>query len=343
MTIQVPVHELPTYYQYYREQGIPVLVTGHSGIGKTQVTDLYAHNDVGGYMELRTSQMDPSDIKGIPYLDGGISRWASPDFLPYEDRDGKYGVLCLEEILDGTQEVNASTQSLVLERRVGDYRLPDGWQIIALGNRKEHGGINRGLSVPQKTRYAHIEAIMELGADTQAKDGLLPHFIRSGVDPIVISFLKFHPDMAFKMPETGAAEWAYPNPRAWERVSGVRKKDPSKSMRFNLYASLVGEGAAVAFASHEDVAVDVPDPLDCIKSPDKTRIPENPSAKYAIACSLAQYADQKNFDNVLKYMSRLDPEFTTLCVMQAWKKTKELEDTKAFSTWAIENSDVLLG
>jgi len=343
MTVQVPVHELASYYRYYREENIPVLVTGHSGIGKTQVTNRYGTEEVGAYKDLRASQLDPSDVKGIPYLNGRVCRWASPDFFPNVERDGENGVFCLDEVLDGTEEVRTSLQQLILERRLGDYILPDGWSMIALGNRKEHGGINRGLSTPQKTRYAHIEAVMDVGVDMGAKGGLLSHFIINGIDPIVISYLKFHPDMALKQPERGSPEWACPNPRAWERVSNVRKKSPPKDMRFNLYASLVGEGAAVAFTAHEDVAVDVPDPIDCIKNPKKTRIPENPSAKYAIACSLAQYATNKNFENVLEYMSRLDPEFLTLCVLEARKKTPELSNTKAFGAWAVENSDILLG
>ena len=336
MTVKVSVSELPSYYDFYRKDKVPLMVVGHSGIGKTEISAQWSTDVVGNCLGIRTSQLDPSDVKGVPYREGIMSRWATPDFLPQAERDGEEGVLLMDEYLDGDEAVFAACQSLILERHLGSYTLPNGWQIIALGNRKEHGGINRGLSNAQQSRFAHLEAVMD-------PDGLKRHFIQRGVDPIVISFLHMHPDMILKIPERGSDEWAYCTPRAWERVSRIREQNPDKSMRFNLYSSLVGEGAATAFDAHERIAVEVPDPADCIKSPLKTKVPENPSAKYAIACSLAKYSKPETFDNIVQYMGRLEAEFSTLTVMEAIKMSPELTETKAFTDWSMQNSDVLLG
>ena len=69
-------------------------------------------------------------------------------------------------------------------------------------------------------------------------------------------------------------------------------------------------------------------------------VPENPSAKYAIACALGSHATTKNFENIVKYIGRLPGEFSILTVKGM---NPEVMDCKAFGTWARENEDILLG
>ena len=334
MTVKVSVSELPSYYDSCL--GLPMLVTGESGIGKTEITKQWTEARSLACVDVRASQLDPSDVKGVPYREGLASRWAIPDFLPQVDRDGEEGVLVLDEYLDGDESVFSAFQQLILERRLGDYIFPDKWMIIALGNKKEHGGVNRGLSSAQQDRFVHLEASLD-------HDSLKSYFIKKGISPLITSFIHTHPDLAHKRPERGSGEWAWPTPRSYERIDSILKKDPDKSMRFNLFAGLIGEGAAHSLDAHIKLASDVPDPLDCIKSPESTRIPENASAKYAISCSLARYSKPKNFANVIKYVDRLGAEFSTLLMMESKNITPELIETDAFVEWAMEHSDVLLG
>ena len=333
MPVQVRVAELSEIYKYAVEKKEPVLVTGESGIGKTEKTNVFA-DEYGGKIDVRFSQLDPSDLKGVPYMEDGLSFWAVPDILPQAERDGEKGVLIWDEYLDAKQDTMMGGQQLILERRLGGYHLPDGWIIIALGNRKQHGGVNRGLSSAQQDRFMHFEAVMDI-------DDLKDHFIKKQVDPIVISFLHLHGGkLAHHLPEKGSDEWAWPTPRSWERLSHIRKQSPSKALRHALYSSLVGEGAAVQFIAHEDIAVEVPDPDDCINNPMKAMVPENPSAKYAIACSLGGHATSKNFENIAKYIGRLPGEFSILTVKGM---NPEVMDCKAFGQWAMDNEDILLG
>ena len=337
MTAKIAVTDLPKYLSFATQHGNSVMVTGESGIGKTEVGNSWAMAELGNVIDFRATQIGDADIRGVPYREELISRWAIPDFLPRVDRDGERGAFVMDEFLDQNMEsVKASLQQLFLEKRLGDYKFPEGWIIIAIGNRREHGGINRGLSYALQDRFSHYEVMLD-------PDGLLKYFIKIGVDPMVTSFLKMHGDYMHSRPEKGDSNWAWPTPRSWEKLSKTRGLNPPDDVRFHLYSADVGEGAAVAFRSHEKVASEVPDPDDCIKNPGKAKVPENPSAQYAIACSLAFHSSTENYESVLKYMSRLPAEYGIMLVKESSENKPELTETKAFTDFAMKNTDILLG
>ena len=337
MSNKISVGEIPQMLEYTTNLGMSVMVTGKSGIGKTEQGRAFGrtHKD-GNIVDTRVSQLDPSDSRGIPFNNDGLCSWLIPSMFPIVERDGLVGLWILDEYLDGPRSVKTAFQQLILERRLGDYVVPEGWSIIALGNKREHGGVGDGLSVAQQDRFCHFEAVMDT-------DALRKHFITIGVEDSVTSFIKLRPDLAHKQPDRGSDDWAWPSPRSYEKLSNLIKSKPPKQLRMKLYASLIGEGPATEFIGHEDLALHMPDPEDCIKRPKETKVPENPSAMYAIAVSLARYANQENFANVLTYMSRLPDEYTTLCILDAKDIKPELLEHEAFTNWAISNPSLILG
>ena len=82
--------------------------------------------------DARALLLDPVDLRGLPCLGSdGRSKWATPEFLP---QDGS-GILFLDELNAAPIMVQASCYQLVLDRKLGDYTLPEGWAIVAAGNR----------------------------------------------------------------------------------------------------------------------------------------------------------------------------------------------------------------
>ena len=337
MSNKISVGEIPQMLEYTTGLNMSVMVTGLSGIGKTEQARAFGHAHRGGnIIDTRVSQLDPSDSRGVPYRDGMISMWAIPSMFPNEERDGLIGLWVLDEYLDGARSVKTAFQQLILERRLGDYLVPEGWSIVALGNKREHGGVGDGLSAAQQDRFCHFEAVMDT-------DALRQHFIKIGVVDSVTSFIKLRPDLAHNQPDRGSNDWAYPTPRSWEKISKMIKANLPQKLRMKLYASLVGEGPASEFIAHEDLAIHMPDPDQCISKPKETRVPDNPSAMYAIAVSLARHARPENFANVLTYMSRLPAEYTTLCILDAKENLPVLVEHEAFTDWALSNPSLILG
>ena len=73
-----------------------------------------------GFIDVRLSQLAPTDLRGLPVAEEGMSRWYPPEFLP---REGE-GILFLDEINMAPPAMQGVSQQLILDRRVGSYLCP---------------------------------------------------------------------------------------------------------------------------------------------------------------------------------------------------------------------------
>jgi MoxR-like ATPase len=76
-------------------------------------------------IDIRLSQMEPSDLRGIPFRVGERVEWAIPAILPHAERHGARGILFLDEITSAPPAVSAAAYQLILDRRLGEYQVPD--------------------------------------------------------------------------------------------------------------------------------------------------------------------------------------------------------------------------
>ena len=69
--------------------------------------------------------------------------WAPPQELPTEEFAKKfnYVVLFLDEMNSAAPAVQAAAYQLILNRRIGQYKLPDNVLIVAAGNREADKGV----------------------------------------------------------------------------------------------------------------------------------------------------------------------------------------------------------
>src|SRR5262245_2567699 len=98
-----------------------VMLWGTFGIGKSSIVYQLAEAEYDGNMiEFRTNIREPVDVRGVPVADmeNGTTRWFVPDELPREDRDGKRGILFVDEINTGTLQMMAVMMGLILDKKV---------------------------------------------------------------------------------------------------------------------------------------------------------------------------------------------------------------------------------
>ena len=133
------------------DQRWPAFLWGPPGVGKSSLVHAIAARRSLPVIDLRASLLDPTDLRGIPAIEGGRAVWCPPAFLPH--RDSPPGILFLDEINAAPPLVQASLYQLVLDRRVGEYELPAGWWIVAAGNRQQDRAVTFRMS---KIGRAHV-------------------------------------------------------------------------------------------------------------------------------------------------------------------------------------------
>ena len=240
----------------------PTMVWGPPGSAKSKIAQQVALDAGRQYVDVRALLLDPVDLRGIPWRDSdGRTRWAPPAFLPPTDDAGKW-LVNLEELPSAVPMVQASMYQLVLDRKVGEYHLPEGAAIIACGNRESDRGVVHRMPTPLASRFVHIEIHVE-------PNDWCEWAARSDISPEVLFFIQFRPELLHVFDPT-SREVAFPCPRTWEFVSNILKHrqglDPSVERA--LFRGTVGEAAAVEFSAFLKVWRELPHPRAVIDDPD---------------------------------------------------------------------------
>lgn len=203
-----------------------ILGLGAPGVGKSQLIRQIGRKFGYKVIDIRLAQMSEVEIGGLiyPNEDRTRTKWLSPEILPDEERDGKNTILLLDEITSCSKRVQVAAYQLILDRRVGQYVLPEGTFVIALGNREDDDGIYIQLAGPLADRFEihYIDVDFEGWKNDFA--------LKCGVHPWVINYLTFKPT-ALHNQVTGSDEMVFATPRSWERVSDILKMDSDVSRR----------------------------------------------------------------------------------------------------------------
>jgi hypothetical protein len=306
----------------------PVFIWGGPGIGKSAIVRQLAEDLAVPLQDVRALLLDPVDLRGLPYLgQDGRSKWATPEFLP---QDGS-GILFLDELNAAPVMVQASCYQLVLDRKLGEYTLPEGWAIVAAGNRDSDRAVTTRMPTPLRNRFVHLE--FEVDAQEWSEWA-----IQAGVRPEVIAFLRFRQELLSAFDRDANA---FPSPRSWEFVSRILDATPDQSVEHELFAGAVGSGAATEFSAFLKTFRELPNIDAILLNPLKEPVPENAAAQYAVASALAHRATDSNFDRICTYLGRMPTEFSVLCVRDASLRQPAVQHTPAFTKWATTNHHVL--
>ena len=328
----------------------PTMIWGSPGIGKSDTVRKVAKKTGRSLIDLRLSQLDAVDLRGAPFPDTAAKRthWLISDFLPDVKRDGETGVLFLDEINAAMQSIQAAAYQLVLDRRLGDYVLPDGWAVIAAGNRRQDRAIVNEMSSALRNRFTHLE--YEVSNDVWDRWAL-----ENRLNDMVRGYIRFRPTQLneFEMRGGGDKERervaqlrdakAFATPRSWEFVSRILNAQPSADIEQHLIAGTVGEGNAVDFFTYVKYHRSMPDLDQLLKDPEKTKIPKELGVIIAIATGLAVKINKSTIGNAIKYLDRLDnPEYAVLCIKDAAHIDPTVTNTPEFNKWAMKHADVLI-
>lgn len=307
----------------------PVIAWGVPGIGKSQVMQQVAAVLKREVRDIRASLLDPVDLRGIPSTKDGRTHWCPPAFLPSVE-DGPTLIL-LDELNRAPVMTQNALFQLVLDRKLGEYTLPDTCEIVACCNRQQDGGGVVKMPQALANRFVHLDMEHDL-------DDWCRWAITANIEPAVIAFMRFRSDLLLSYHPT---EKAFPSPRSWSFVSRITAAQPGNGIEHALYSGAVGNGAAVEYSAFLRLFRDLPNIDAILLNPKTAQLPKGPATLFAVAAALARRADSNNLGRVLQYSARMPQEYGVYLMKDAVRRDPSLTATPDFTRWGIENADVV--
>jgi hypothetical protein len=273
-------------------------------------------------IDLRASLLDPTDLRGIPAIIDQKAVWCPPGFLP--QAKSKPGVLFLDEINAAPPMVQASLYQLVLDRKVGEYMLPDGWWIVAAGNRQKDRAVTFRMSSALSNRFVHLEL------DVDVSDWRT-WALKNNIHPMVTAFIGYKPGLLREDPSESAA---FPTPRAWEILSDVIKKFGGIKECSDIVSGIVGQGAATEFAAFVKRALNMSQIEEIVANPEVAKLPKALDGLHVLTTWLVHSADRQDVVKASSILlNRLPPEFAVVLAKEMINLHSAFSRQEAYKTF----------
>jgi ATPase family associated with various cellular activities (AAA) len=249
---------------------ISTMIWGAPGIGKSSIVGQLAISHQLEFIDIRLSQLAPTDLRGLPVAEEGVSKWFPPEFLPQQGR----GILFLDEINMAPPAMQGMAQQLILDRRVGSYVVPEDWFVWAAGNRKEDRAGVFDMPAPLANRFLHLQVEPDF-------ESFKAYALGQGIHEQIIAFLSFRPSLLHKI---DLQQPAWCSPRSWMMAS---------SLHYNGLdvAPAIGAAASAEFQSFILMYQMLPDLTPIFEGKGShIPFPVEASARYATAIGLTVHA-----------------------------------------------------
>jgi len=311
----------------------PAFLWGPPGIGKSSVVKSVAQASDLTVVDLRASLLDPTDLRGIPTIQNGEAVWCSPSFLPRES--DRPGILFLDEINAAPPLVQASLYQLVLDRQVGEYQLPEGWSIVAAGNRQTDQAVVFRLSSALANRFIHLDFETDI-------DDWRTWAIANDINPLIVGFIAARPELLCGNPEEAVA---YPTPRSWEMISDVvRAHGDDIESCWDIIPGIVGEAAAIEFRGYVSLTIREEDLRNLVSSPETAPIPESMSDIFAMTSWFAYHSKEKDVRKAgAILLTRIPPEFAVILARDLLKASTTFISEPGYKNFMKKHGKLLLG
>lgn len=297
----------------------PTLLRGAPGVGKSAIVRELARRLKIGFIDVRLAQMERVDVSGLPTIKDDTTQWLPPAFWP-RDPESK-GIIFFDEITSAPVDCQVAAYSLVLERVVpnSNYKLPNGWYIIAAGNRDTDRAVARPISSALANRFSHYE--LEANAEDWNSWA-----VAHDIHPSVTGFVRYRPTLLFKM-EGQDLQQGWPSPRSWERVANIIPmfSDNEEILQKVVYG-LIGHNVGVEFMAFYKVNKKFDDVLEMLTNPKATIvIPERSDEKYAMTSAVAYLLwngtndkeDALRVEGMFRIAMEMTDDFATMMVKNA--------------------------
>lgn len=254
--------------------GQPVLLWGAPGEGKSAMITQVAEQLSRPCEVVLGSVREASDFAGLPMRVGDSVSFVPPLWAT-RCIDSPSTIVFFDELTTAAPSVQAAMLRVVLEREVGDLRLPGTVSIVAAANPPELSAGGDDLAAPLANRFCHL--------DWQADTAEWLHGMLRGWQPapipivaetlasielrwrsLLVGFITARPSILRQVPADVVSQGrAWPSPRSWDRAhrlaAACEAAGATTRVRHALVGGMVGEAAAIEFLRYA-AEIDLPDP-----------------------------------------------------------------------------------
>jgi hypothetical protein len=335
ITPSISTTELYKHIETVLDTDTPLFIHGSPGIGKSYIVADVAEKKALELVDIRLSQLDPVDLRGIPSIKEEQTVWMPPVFFP-KDPDSE-GILFLDELNSAPPSVQAAIYQLVLNRQIGEYILPKGWRIICAGNRVSDRGVVFRLPTPLANRMVHLHL--------QARFEDFKLFaLKEGLHHFVIGFLGFRPDLLANEPVVeDDANPAFATPRSYHMLSTILKTSKGIEGIEPIIYGTIGYSAGVEFVSYVKVYENLPD-IAAIYEGNYPEVEMQPALLYALVSALVEYynGSETHKEHLFLFSETLPTEFGVMLVKDVIVKDENLATHAMFDQWLEKYGDFIL-
>ena len=341
------------------DAGLPVMIKGASGVGKTEMALQYAEaqGDDYGLFELNAAVANLPDIAGVlmpgaeqwPDTDGNIrsitaGRYAYPYFMR-DKRTGvpafcfKRGMVVIEEYGQATGDVKRALASVIWEKRAGEHKFPVDTDVLLLSNRPEdRSGVSKDFDFVINRRV-ELEVKAEL-------DGWLVWAHEHGISNTTLAYAHRNTEKVFanKAPEK-QGPWLTPR----SLVSIDKQVQAAIARGYKLddmfvwenIRGLAGDGIATEYIAFAKIRDQLPSISAILADPHNCHLPREMNQQIFLVFDLASKATKDNISQVISYINRMPQDFAIAFYRSAMQRDNALRSTKAFGDWAVKNVGLL--
>lgn len=313
------------------------MIWGPPGIGKSEALEQIAKqmgvelNKTVIFHDRRLLLYNPVDLRGLPTFDDKKEKtiWVKPTDFSFDDSEDIINVLLLDELPAAPQSVQTAAYQLVLNRCIGENKLPNNVVVLAAGNRvTDKSGANK-MPKALANRFTHIEAFADVddwknwALNDKDENGKRLH---APIDQRILGFLTFKPSALFEF-NANDDSMAYPTPRSWVMAnSHLKYMDIDDGYTF--IAGSLGVGTATEFKAFCKLYKNLPNVKDILEGKE-VEVPQSPDVLYALSSKIVSEAvklvevapnglvkkiKEKELTNLSAYINKMPVEYATVTI-----------------------------
>ena len=269
--------------------------------GKSSLSKQLAEQFKLKVIDLRLTELDSTDLSGLPYFNNGKAEFMPFNTFPLQDTPVPKGyegwLIILDEFNSANQAVMAAAYKLVLDRMVGQHKLHDKVAMLACGNLESDNAIVNPMSTALISRFAHFNIDINV-------DDWLEWASKAGIDYRITSYINFKKTNLYTF-KPDATE-PYASPRTWEMASKVIKDSDEVSTL--LVSSLIGDGVANEFVQYTKLYHKLPTLKDILDNPKGIEIPNDLATTWAVMSMVTHSMTVDNQAKLTVFLRRLSSE-----------------------------------